>query len=126
MVDVLVVDDEHAICDTLGWILEKEGYNVKIAMDFESASELIKKNDYDIYFLDLVLPGGNGIDLIKTIKELDKKGVIIVITGYPNIPTLIDSIRLDAFDYIKKPINKEDLKNIIKLALAHQKEKAIS
>ncbi|MHA1380755.1 MAG: response regulator [Candidatus Helarchaeota archaeon] len=123
MVDVLVVDDEHAICDTIAWILEKEGYNVTIAMDFESASNLIKARDFDIYFLDLVLPGGNGIDLIKIIKELEKKGVIIVITGYPNIPTLIDSIRLDAYDYIKKPINKEELKNIIKLALEHQNGK---
>ena len=121
LVEVLIVDDEQAICDTIGWILEKEGYNVHTAMDFETATELINNRDYDIYFLDLVLPGGNGIDLIKLIKELNRKGVIIVITGYPNIPTLIDSIRLDAYDYIKKPINKEDLKNIIKLALSHQK-----
>ena len=118
MVEILVVDDEQAICETLTWLLEKEGFSVTSVMDFETAADTIKKGDFAIYFIDLILPGGNGINLIKLIKGLNKKGVIIVITGYPNIPTLVDSIRFDTYDYIKKPINKENLLKIVNQALS--------
>jgi len=118
VVEILVVDDEQAICETLTWLLEKEGFSVTSVMDFETAADTIKKGDFAIYFIDLILPGGNGINLIKLIKGLHKKGVIIIITGYPNIPTLVDSIRFDTYDYIKKPINKENLLKIVNQALS--------
>ena len=122
MVNVLIVDDEESICETLSWLLEKEGYKVTAVMDFEEGAELIKQRDFDIFFIDLVLPERSGIDLIKLIKDLNRKGVVIIITGYPNVPTLVDSIRLDTYDYIKKPISHEDLKKIINLALSHAKK----
>lgn len=118
VVEILVVDDEQSICETLTWLLEKEGFSVTSVMDFETAADTIKKGDFAIYFIDLILPGGNGINLIKLIKGLHKKGVIIIITGYPNIPTLVDSIRFDTYDYIKKPINKENLLKIVNQALS--------
>ena len=117
MTRILIVDDEESICETLTWILEKDGYNVTSIMEFDKAVEIIKESDFDIYFIDLILPGGNGISLIKLIRDLEKKGVVIIITGYPNIPTLVDSIRLDTYDYIKKPINKTDLEKIVNQAL---------
>jgi DNA-binding NtrC family response regulator len=118
MVEILVIDDEESICESITWLLEKEGYSVTCAMDFATAVETIKNRDFNLYFVDLILPGGNGINIIKLIKDLDKKGVTIIITGYPNIPTLVDSIRLDTYDYIKKPINKENLLKIVNQALA--------
>jgi len=118
MVDILVVDDEEAICETLKWMLEKEGYKVTTATDFEQASNLIKNKEFDLYFIDLVLPGGSGIDLIKLMRALDKQKIVIIITGYPNIPTLVDSIRLDTYDYIKKPIRHDELMKIVKHALS--------
>ncbi|MHA1131640.1 MAG: response regulator [Candidatus Helarchaeota archaeon] len=121
MVDILVVDDEESICEVLKWILEKEGYQVITSNEFENAEEIIRTRDFDIFLIDLVLPGGRGIDLIKLIKDLKKKGSVIIITGYPNIPTLVDSIRLDTYDYIKKPFSQEELKEIISLALTHQR-----
>lgn len=118
VVNILVVDDEKSICETLTWILEEEGFNVTSAMDFETATSTIKKGDFDIYFIDLILPGGNGINLIKLIKDSNKKGAIIIITGYPSIPTLVDSIRFDVYDYIKKPIDKDNLIKIVNQALS--------
>jgi DNA-binding NtrC family response regulator len=117
MVKILVIDDEESICNSIKWLLEEEGYSVTCVMDFATAAETIKKSDFNLYFVDLILPGGNGINLIKLIKDLDKKGVTIIITGYPNLPTLVDSIRLDTYDYIKKPINKENLIKIVNQAL---------
>ncbi len=122
MTEVLVVDDEESICKGLRWILEKEGFNVTTIMDFKSAENIIKKEDYDIYFIDLVLPGGKGIDLIRLIKELDKKGIVIIITGYPSLPTLVDSIRLGTYDYLKKPFFQNELKKILGLIRTHLKD----
>lgn len=99
-------------------MLGEEGYEVTCVLNFEDAVETIVKDDFDLYFIDLILPGGSGINLIKLIKDSNKEGVIIIITGYPNIPTLVDSIRLDTYDYIMKPINKENLIKIVDQALS--------
>ena len=113
MVKVLVVDDEESICETLTWMLEKDGHEVISVMDFQEAVEKIRVNDYDLYIIDIFLPGKYGLDLVKLIKKLERDGIVIIMTGYPNVPTLVDAIRLEAYDYLKKPINHEHLKNII-------------
>ena len=125
MKKVLVIDDEECICETLTWLLEKEGYSVTSVMDFEDASEIIANQDFDAYFIDLIFPGRNGIDLIKTIRELGKKGIVIIITGYPNVYSLIDSIRLNTYDYIKKPINETELKKILDHAFSQRVEEEV-
>ncbi|MFX1294865.1 MAG: response regulator [Promethearchaeota archaeon] len=121
MVKIFIVDDEESICETLTWLLEKEGHDITCTMTITRAKEIIKIENFDVYLIDLVLPGGDGIELIKLIRKLKKKGKIIVITGYPNIPTLVDSIRLDTYDYIKKPINQNDLKTILKQINSYNK-----
>ena len=118
MAEIFIVDDEVSICESLDWMLKKEGYSVSYAMDYDTAVQIIKKRDFDIFLIDLVLPSGGGIELIKLIKELKRKGIVIIITGYPNIPTLVDSVRLDTYDYVKKPISVVELKKIIEMALA--------
>lgn len=121
LVDILVVDDEKSICETLKWTLELEGFKVTCVMDFNIAEEVIRTSNFDVYIIDLILPGRSGIELIKLIKELKRNGTVMILTGYPDIPSLVDSIRLDTFDYIKKPINQEKLLNIINHALQSKK-----
>ena len=120
MVRILIVDDEDSICNTLKWVLEREGYLVKVENDFEGAKEIIERADFDIYIIDVFLPDRNGLDLIKFIKKQEKEGVIIIISGYPNVPTLIDSMRLETFDYIQKPFSLSYLKNVIDHILSLQ------
>ena len=122
MAQILVVDDELPICETLSWILEKEGHQVITSMDFTEATNLITTKNFDLYLIDLTLPGGNGIDLVKLIKDLDKKGNVIILTRYSKITTLVDSVRLNIYDYIKKPIDKNNLKKIVNHALLLQNE----
>lgn len=118
MKKILVIDDEECICETLKWMLEEEGYNVTTIMDFEEALDLIANEAFDAYFIDLIFPGRNGIELIKKIRELKKTGIVIIITGYPNVYSLINSIHLDTYDFIKKPINDADLKKILEHAFS--------
>ena len=122
LVDILIVDDEKSICETLTWMLESEGFKVTSLMDYKNAEDAIKTGNFDVYILDLILPGGSGIDLIKLIKGLGREGTVLILTGYPDIPSLVDSIRLDTYDYIKKPINQAELISIIKYALQSKKK----
>ncbi|MHA1145862.1 MAG: response regulator [Candidatus Helarchaeota archaeon] len=117
MVKILIVDDEKSICESLTWILEKEGYYVRSEADFKKAKEIVEKDEFDIYFIDLVFPSGNGLELIKLIKGQNKNALIIVITGYPSMPTLIESIRSEVYDYISKPISIDDVIKIVDHAI---------
>ena len=117
MSKICIIDDEKSICESLKWILEKEGHEVKFETTFESGKQLILNEDFDLYFVDLVLPGGTGIDLIKVKEESKKDGKVIVITGYPSTPTLVDSVRLQVYDYLSKPVNPSDVTKIAELAI---------
>ena len=123
MVKILIVDDEKSICETLTWILEKEGHDIESTMNFREAEKLINEGNFDLYFLDLILPGGNGIDLVNKIKSKNKDAMVIIITGYPNLPTLVDAIRCEVYDYISKPMVKADVLAIVEHAISFQKSK---
>ncbi|MHA1131329.1 MAG: response regulator [Candidatus Helarchaeota archaeon] len=122
MLDILIVDDEESICDTLSWSLKKEGHHVTCLKNFQDAKATIERSEFDIYIIDIFLPEKNGIELIKLIKKLNQNGIIIVISGYPNVPTLVDAIRLDAYDYIKKPFTFDYLKQVIDQIILLQDE----
>ena len=114
MVEILIIDDEETICKSIKWTLEKIGHTIDYKLDFKEGKKSILHNKYDIYFIDLILPGGSGIDLIKLIREKTKDGIIIIITGYPNIPTLIDAVNQDVFDYLNKPISRKRIIEIVR------------
>ncbi|MFX1294861.1 MAG: response regulator [Promethearchaeota archaeon] len=113
MVKILIVDDEISICETLAWSLIKEGYEVEYQTDSEKIEDAIESSNYDIYIIDIFLPGRSGFEIIKLIKEFNKNGVILIISGYPNVSNLIDSVRLEVYDYIKKPFTLKYLKEVI-------------
>lgn len=119
---ILVIDDEKSIRITLKKILEKENYYVETARDFQSARTNIENLDFDLLLVDLVLPKVNGIDIIKHFNEdfgLDVP--VIFLTGEPNLDTAVEALRIGAFDYIEKPIQKSQLIQIIDYALTKKK-----
>ncbi len=123
MVRILIIDDEESILKSLTWVLKKEGYEVIGVGEFNNAQELIQNSNFDIYIIDIFFPDRNGMDLIKLINKLEKSGIIIIITGYPNAPTLIDSMRFNAYDYIKKPFSYDYLKKIIEHIITVQQKR---
>jgi len=120
MAKILVVDDEESIRFTFDNFLSDEGHDVDTASDFQMAVDRIKETAYDLIFADIILGGKTGIDLLQEIKKRAPRSVVVMITGYPNIETASDAVRLGAFDYIPKPVRPDTLIHAATLALQHK------
>lgn len=128
--NILVVDDEESLRVTFQHFLKRDGYAVvDTASSYHEALRLIDACRYDCIITDIVLDANSGVELLQTIRAKDITSPVIMITGYPNIKTASEALRLGAFDYIAKPVNKEMLLKVTRHAISHrllmlQKEKA--
>ena len=120
-VKILVVDDEPIVRESLRDWLSDSGHNVLIADNGRRALELIEKERPGIALVDLVMPGMNGIDLLKKAKELSPEIEVIIITAYGSIPTAIDAVKQGAYDYIEKPFCPEKAELLIDKLLEHRR-----
>jgi len=109
MTQILVVDDENSIRITLKAFLEKANYQVDLAPDAVSASQMIEQKDYDVILTDIIMPHMTGIELLGKIRERSKDIQVIIMTGEPTVDTAVNAVKNGANDYLSKPINKETL-----------------
>jgi len=116
-IKILVVDDEEMIVTILDNYLSEKGYAVTGVHDASEAIRLIGETTFDIVFTDLMMPGVNGMELVKEIhtRNLDTK--IIIFTGYASVDSAIDAVQQGVYDYIKKPFSLEVIGNILNHAL---------
>ncbi|MFZ5799565.1 MAG: response regulator [Desulfobulbus sp.] len=115
---ILVVDDEESLRLTFKTFLSREGYGpVTVASTFDEALHLIENNTYDLIVSDIVLEGASGIDLLRRAKEVNQQCPVVMVTGYPNIKSASEAVRLGAFDYLAKPVKKEELLRTARMAL---------
>lgn len=118
---ILVVDDEGSLRDTFHFFLTREGYEpVLTVASFKEALSLLQNQPIDLVISDIVLEGSSGIDLLKHTRRLGIDCPFIIITGFPDVDTAAEAVRLGAFDYISKPVDKETLLKSVKLALRHR------
>ncbi len=106
---ILVVDDEEIIRDSIGFILEKEGYTVQKAKNGAVALKMLDENLFDLVITDIEMPELRGTELLEKISERFPQTFVIIITAYASIETAISAIRKGAYDYILKPIEFNDL-----------------
>ena len=111
---ILVVEDEIEMQKSITQYLELEKNIVEVANDFNSAYEKIQVYEYDCVLLDITLPKGNGLDLIKTIKNCRPKTGIIIISAKNSFDDKIDGLNLGADDYLPKPFHLPELNARIK------------
>jgi len=105
MPQILVVDDEKSIRNTLKEILEYENYSVDLASSGKEALELIKKNNYEIVLCDIKMPDIDGIEVLAEIMDKSPDTTVIMISGHGNIETAVDAIKKGAYDFIEKPLD---------------------
>ena len=106
---ILVVDDERELCVRIKRELEKEGYQVATAYDGVEALEYFKNTHVDVIISDIRMPRMDGLELLEKCKEITDNFIPIVITGFGDHEKAIASLRLGAFDYLRKPISIEKL-----------------
>jgi DNA-binding NtrC family response regulator len=116
-IQVLVVDDEKIMQDSLPRILTKEGYEVQTTSSGEEAIEKFDRESFDIVLLDIKMPGMGGIETLRRLKEMDPAITILIVTGYPSIDSAVKAIKLGAYDYITKPFTPDVLRVAINRAL---------
>lgn len=106
---ILVVDDEEGVRFSLRGILEDEGYTVSEADSGENALLFLENNTVDLVFLDIWLPGMDGLETLKTAKERCEQLPFIMISGHGNVETAVQALRLGAHDFVEKPLSLEKI-----------------
>jgi two-component system, NtrC family, response regulator AtoC len=113
---VLIVDDEKTLARSIKLFLEEQGYEAEVANEGERALELLEQARPDLVFLDLRLPGLDGLELLKRIRNHDPSVVTVVMTAYGTIEGAVEAMKLGGFDYLTKPIDLAELKLIVERA----------
>ncbi len=117
MARVLIVDDEPSIRDTLSEFVKEDGHNVVSAEDAAAAIAILQRDPPDVVVTDIILPRATGVTLLRQIHEIAPDIQVIMITGEPTAETAAEAVRLGAFDYLSKPIMRDDFKSAVASAL---------
>jgi DNA-binding NtrC family response regulator len=117
----MVVDDEEKVRKYLSRLVKNRGFQVETAADGATALAMIKENDFDVVLLDVLMPGIDGIAVLKEIKKLKPLTEVIMLTGNASVETGIEGMRLGAFDYLLKPVDLENLYLCLKEAMEQKK-----
>lgn len=119
---LLIADDEPNIRRVLQAVFSKDGYDVLLAENGHKALELAASRKVDVLVTDLIMPDMNGVELLQKIKPSHPDVVAIMITAYGTIKTCVDAMRYGASDYITKPFDIEELRAVVKRAVARSEE----
>jgi two-component system OmpR family response regulator len=110
---VLVVDDDKAICEYMETFLSKDGFDVKTLSDPSIAPDEVKNGGYHLVVLDLMMPKMDGLAVLEKIRKVDNDVAVVIFTGYPSLDTAVQSMKMDAVDYLKKPFNPEEFRVVV-------------
>ena len=120
-VRILIVDDDKAICDYMQTLLERDRFEVKTINDPFLVEDELRQGHYHLIIpvpptLTPTLPPDSdldGIELLGRIRKIDKDVAVVIFTGYPNLETAVASMKLDAVDYVKKPFNVDEFREVL-------------
>jgi two-component system response regulator PilR (NtrC family) len=116
-----VIDDEPVIHDVLAQLLTSEGYEVEISASGEEAMEKFPSQSFDVILLDLLMPGMDGIEVLRRIKKVDPLAPVIIITAYGSVESAISAMKIGALDYVQKPFKHDDLLLAIEKAVERKR-----
>ena len=112
-VHILIVDDDRAICEYMQTLLEKDGFTVTTLSEPTAVEDEVRKNSYHVIILDLMMPKLDGIEVLRRIRGIDSDIAVVIFTAHPNLDTAVASMKLDAVDYIKKPFNVDEFREVL-------------
>lgn len=117
---ILIVDDERNICFVLGTCLENRGYQVVLAADGEEGVKKVGSEKFNLVFLDMKMPGMDGLTALAKIKEIHPFLNVILMTAYGTIESAVEAMKLGAVDYLRKPFQPEDVRDLVDQIIKRQ------
>jgi DNA-binding NtrC family response regulator len=120
---ILIVDDEHEIAQQLGYLLHREGLTPLLAKNGTEALKLVHAGDPDVLLADLRMPGMDGMELMRKVREIDPELPVILITGYAEVHGAVQAIRAGAHDYLAKPFDHREVLRVVLRALNERRLK---
>ena len=118
---ILIIEDEPSLREMIQRSLEKERYVVEAAADFQSGLRKIEDYDYDCVLLDIMLPDGNGLNLLEQLKKMRKRENVIIISAKDSLDDKVLGLELGADDYLPKPFHLAELNARIKSVIRRQR-----
>jgi DNA-binding NtrC family response regulator len=112
-VRALVADDECDLLYVLREVLERRGLHVTTADNGLEAVRLIREGDFDLVLTDLLMPGADGLEVLREARSLPHEVLVVIITGHASLDSAIEAVRQGAYDYIRKPFRLEELELVI-------------
>ena len=113
LLNILVVDDDKDVCEYLEDFLINEGYGAKTVSNPDLALEELKRGEYHLVVLDLMMPKLSGIELLQQIRRYDDDIAVVILTGYPSLETATASIEHEISAYIKKPFSSDEFREVV-------------
>ena len=113
---ILIVDDDKKLLAVMKNILMEEGHEIAACSDGLEAINRCKDRKYDLIITDLMMPGANGLEVLKETRKIAPSTLVILVTGFASLETAIEAIREGAYDYITKPFKLEEIKILVKNA----------
>ena len=117
MEKILIIDDDEGLIHFIGRFFERKGYNVCACLSGKEAMEKIGDGNFDLILLDYKMPDWNGIDILIKIKEAQVKTPVILMTAYGTTELTIEAMKRGAYDYLMKPLERQELRRIVGEAL---------
>ena len=115
------MDDDESLRLSLKIFLARDGYGrISDVSSYEEAMEIVSSRHLDLIISDIILKGASGIDLLRQVKAKGLRCPVVVMTGYPCAKTTAESKQLGAFEYLHKPVKKEDILRVTRKALQQQ------
>jgi two-component system response regulator HydG len=118
---ILIVDDELVVRDSLQKWFDSEGYETGAAAGGREALTAIQQKQWDLALVDIKMPGMDGMDLQKKLREVDPELIVVIMTGYASVETAVQALKGGAYDYITKPIDPDELVHLVSNALGHKR-----
>ncbi len=117
---ILVADDEDSIRFLLREVMRREGYDVTVTDNGESAFQLVRENNFDLVILDVRMPGMDGMETLKAMRKIRPHLVVLIITAHGNRELAVDAMRQGAYDYFNKPFELDEMRIVVRRALEKQ------
>ena len=119
---IVVADDEALARQSVAELLREEGYHVYEAADGQAALQLLEEVDVDLILSDLRMPGVDGLGILKKVREVYPQTMLVLMTAYASVETVVEALRLGAQDYLLKPLLFDDLLHKVHRLLEHKRQ----